>query len=338
MESRYTYLILVFTVAVVFLVVGNWDSGNSASRISELNLLTDDLAKTVRRHEELLRAKSQSTYPIPRALPKQEAATPKTKIITKTRIVKEPCTTNEADFALAYKESLGFFKDIAEHDWKLMKKHHKEVPNCLSGCNEGEANKWYQFNYEPTFSCAHEVRIGGMGDGPKWVCDPYRIDKNNCLVFSFGSNNEFGFEEAIHKDVSDKCEIHTFDHTVGSNPSRKPSYVNFHPWGIAASSYGSLKTLKDIIATLNHTGRMIDVFKIDCEGCEWDTYKDIFALTNVRQIQIELHRIDQARALFQFAQAHNFVVFHKEPNIAYSGGRGLCIEYAFLKLSKDFFE
>ena len=87
-----------------------------------------------------------------------------------------------------------------------------------------------------------------MGDGPKWVCDPYRItEKNDCLVYSIGSNNEFSFEEAVHAEIGYKCEIHTFDHTVGANPSNKPSYVTFHSWGIADKSSGGLKSLEDII-------------------------------------------------------------------------------------------
>ena len=70
--------------------------------------------------------------------------------------------SSTADYALASKESRGFFNNIHENDWKRMKQHHKQVPNCKDNCLEDEANLWYQFNFEPTFSCAHEVRVGGM--------------------------------------------------------------------------------------------------------------------------------------------------------------------------------
>jgi hypothetical protein len=39
---------------------------------------------------------------------------------------------------------------------------------------------------------------------------------------------------------------------------------------------------------LNHTGRTIDVFKIDCEGCEWNTYNIWF------EAPVGLYKLNQA--------------------------------------------
>ena len=39
------------------------------------------------------------------------------------------------------------------------------------------------------------------------TCDPHRIPKENCLVYSFGSNEQFDYEEAILQHLG--CEIHT---------------------------------------------------------------------------------------------------------------------------------
>ena len=36
----------------------------------------------------------------------------------------------------AFKESNGFFEDIREHDWNLMKKRQRDTPNCFqNNCN-----------------------------------------------------------------------------------------------------------------------------------------------------------------------------------------------------------
>lgn len=87
---------------------------------------------------------------------------------------------------------------------------------------------------------------------------------------------------------------------------------------------------------MGHTGRTIDVFKIDCEGCEWETVANWFdSDVTIRQIQVELHNVDikTTPKFFDTLWHNHYVITHKEPNIAYPGA----IEYAFLKLSSDFF-
>ena len=198
-------------------------------------------------------------------------------------------------------------------------------------------------HWEPVFTCQHERRVGRWGDGGKWVCDPHRITKNkqSCLVYSVGSENDFSFEEGVWLDVSPECEIHTFDPTIGEQPSNlSAGNIHFHPWGLAAQDNGTSKTLPSIVKDLGHTGREIDILKIDCEGCEWDTYTGWFdGTTTIRQIQIELHGGTEeeppisAQSFMLFLKRKGYVIFHKEPNIQYSGGS--CVEYAFLLLNLE---
>jgi len=248
--------------------------------------------------------------------------------------------SNYTVYKQAFEESNGFFTDIRESDWKLMKERQRNSKNCFEDdCNKYKAispRKWYQLNFEPTFTCQHERRIGGLGDGAKWVCDPHRI-KKDCLVYSVGSFNNFDFEESVFQDISEKCEIHTFDPTVGDSPSNRPEYVHFHSWGLAkdTNSATKMKSLKDIILKLGHEKRHIDILKIDCEGCEWDTYQALIDVQNVRQIQMEMHGTTNAYELLSAMRVNNFVVFHKEPNTY--GCSGDCIEYAWIKLNKNFF-
>lgn len=75
------------------------------------------------------------------------------------------------------------------------------------------------------------------------------------------------------------------------------------------------------------------------EGCEWETSPHWFeAPVFLRQIQVELHKSDvQATPqFFDLLYEQNYVITHKEPNIAYSGPNNLAIEYAFLKLDSSF--
>jgi hypothetical protein len=224
---------------------------------------------------------------------------------------------------------------------------------------------WWQTNYEPNFSCQFEQRIGGNGngDGPKWVCDPHRIARLSaerkakdpkspgCVVYSIGSNGHFEFEMGMQDNLGvGTCEFHIFD--PGNYTHRMPKELKntyYHQWGLVKQddTVGRIPNpddrwqgLKDIIKLLGHEKlETIDVFKIDCEKCEWKTFGDWFqaGIPNLQQIQVELHGAPAAQVLnfFDSFEEAGYARFHKEPNIQYNDGS--CIEYAFLKLDKAFF-
>lgn len=225
---------------------------------------------------------------------------------------------------------------------------------------------WWQTNYEPNFSCQFEKRIGnagGNGDGPKWICDPHRIKRMaeerkakdpshpGCVIYSIGSNGDFSFEYGMQEEVGlGVCEFHIFD--MGNYTEKMPKGLeraHFHQWGLAkqGNSEGDPKPgqkyygLKDTIKLLGHEQLdTIDVFKIDCEKCEWKTFKDWVGpgIPNLQQIQVELHNAPtEAIDFFTFIEEEGgYVRFHKEPNIQFNDGS--CIEYALLKLDMEFFD
>lgn len=102
------------------------------------------------------------------------------------------------------------------------------------------------------------------------MCNPNRIPevvkelKKKCLVFSFGSSNDFSFEASVLKDLPG-CEVHTFDHTIV--PRNVPKGVHFHSWGLGAKDYGSIRTLSTIMKHLNFGKKhSLEVLKLDIEG------------------------------------------------------------------------
>jgi hypothetical protein len=261
-------------------------------------------------------------------------------------------------------ESLGFMTDVPDTEWRLLKEKVRSMHPNVKGGNittllrhtaRIAAGTFFQEHFEPNFSCRHERRLGVLGDGGKWVCDPHRLP-TPCLVYSIGSNGEASFEAAIH-NFAPQCEIHTFDPEPRYQPVvEQMSGGHFHAWGIAAQSTTTnplsddqklYKTLEETMAVLGHTGRTIDILKMDCEGCEWTVVKSLLEV-DVRQILIELHavrdtsRIDNkipmpaAAQFFADLQQHNYVIFHKEANIQYWDYLS-CVEYGFLKLHPDFF-
>lgn len=103
-----------------------------------------------------------------------------------------------------------------------------------------------------------------------------------CLIYSFGCAGDFKFEDEVYKMHGRKCETHVFD------PAKKwerkgdveKKNIHYHPWGLMstydrenkskvwpAGRGGEYKTMPEIMKELGHEERVIDVFKIDCEGC-----------------------------------------------------------------------
>lgn len=251
-------------------------------------------------------------------------------------------------FEIANRQSGGFFTDIDETNWNLLRDRvEKRKNHCCPAVKQNgkRPNAWYQDNWEPDFTCMQERRVGRMGDGAKWVCDPHRIaeKKDKCLVYSVGSNGDFNFEETILKEVHQDCEIHTFDPSP-RYASKAPKNVHYHSWGLgsATDQRANFKSLNETVNELGHQGRVIDIFKIDCEGCEWTTFSEWFyphvaENTILKQILVEVHNHpDEADSFFRSLQRFGYVTFHKEPNIKFGGGK--CVEYALLKLENSFFE
>lgn len=206
----------------------------------------------------------------------------------------------------------------------------------------GSGPAWFQTNWEPHLSCMEERRVGTHGDGGKWLCDPdCLLVKDECIVYSIGSSNEFSFDAAM---VARGCTVHTFDHTV-ANPNPPPGVV-YHKMGLGTPADAApFKSAKDIFAELNHT--KVDVFKMDIEGGEYKVLLDeatLAALSEVVvQMQIEFHYgwgaaqgapSETQRKVAELMTKAGFYAFHKEPNIQFSDGG--CIEYAFLNTRKVF--
>ena len=150
-----------------------------------------------------------------------------------------------------------------------------------------------------------------------------------------------------------ECEIHIFD--PGDFSKDRPDFfgshnnVYFHKWGFRSTydetykpvvNYGDFFTMDETMEKLGHTGRTIDIFKIDCEFCEWFSFKDWFRF-DVRQILVETHGLPEKQQtaldfFYGFQQSH-FYLYHKEPNI-HPRAKGEGIEWAYIRLDPEFYD
>jgi hypothetical protein len=233
--------------------------------------------------------------------------------------------------------------------WERRKEYRdyatKRFNTVTLGKESAKTKEFFQEHWEPTFSCTFPTRIGRIGDGGKWVCNPADIlstakeEGRKVLIYSLGSNSEYSFETGIKEAFESNHEIHTFDMDVPV--VTVPKFINFHQWkmvGDDEDGVGIGKSLKSIRKELGHVGKTIDIFKIDIEGSEYKVLKPLMSeengcLLNANMVLMETHwgSSKEYNDLFQrLTGVCGMELYYKEPNIQYSEGEVL--EWCFVKV------
>lgn len=198
---------------------------------------------------------------------------------------------------------------------------------------DSQGQVFWQVNWEPTYTCTTHVRLGRRGDGGKWVCDPeVYLRRPGCVVYSFGSNGDFSFEEAVHA-VAPNCEIHTVD---SGPPGAVPAFVTYHQGIIGGrdSLQQRLFTPVSFMRMLGH--RNVTILKMDCEGCEYGALTPAAFPADgaaIQQILFEVHYARnpiQTHALLRRVMAMGYAIFSKEPNL--DAGDSCFVEFSVVYL------
>ncbi|GFO28782.1 methyltransferase-like protein 24 [Plakobranchus ocellatus] len=175
--------------------------------------------------------------------------------------------------------------------------------DVLNSMNLSELEVLYQRYITSTQALCNKVtRMGNIEDGGWELCeDPlYAPIKDNCLVYSYGINYDFSFDDAMEKYG---CEVHSFDPSMNNYKDYlRNQRVHFHSVGVAGvdktigndSSTWYLYTIASHRRRLHHelSERRLDVLKIDVEGYELEalmTALDDGSLDDIRQLIFETH-------------------------------------------------
>ena len=211
--------------------------------------------------------------------------------------------------------------------------------------------------WEPEFDCPTERRLGGLfGDGGKWLCFPEILHaRNHSIVYSIGSRFDLTFEEDTRENFPN-AEIHTFDHTLDHSNKKYELFteqvaewrISFHEWGLGSTEDAKkdtrLHTMSRIVKDLGHRGKTIDVLKVDCEFCEFESFKVLYSALaaleiKVNVILVEVHTfeptladLDRVEEFFAPLDKLGFLLYHKERNNWARPGF-LCAEFAFIHKS-----
>lgn len=213
------------------------------------------------------------------------------------------------------------------------------APLGTSSIDENEKKK-YKTEYLKYISkhqilCKQMLRLGNIVDGGWDICHDVQFrPKPPCIVYSFGINYDFSFDEDMEKTYG--CHVFCFDPSMKTADYKHSDHISFYNVGLGDTNKEitvnnekwKLKTLRTLQEELGHTNRRIDVLKIDIEGNEISSLPEMIssgALKNVVQLCLEFHHyydLGSLRKLYDIG----FRIFwaHQNPYTAfYANGETL---------------
>lgn len=292
----------------------------------------------------ILNSKPCNTQPMPTTTETTTTTTSTvsepTTFITSTTARSTPPTTTTTTTASTKPAiiSTASQKDVDSYMQYIQGQDHQRYSlNTMSATN---ADLYY--SYIPQISCPTKVRVGGLVDGAKWMCNPWRLYPGNCIVYSLGVGLNTLFDEEIAQKYS--CKIFAYDpDTLSGNKLLKKNipgmnYEQLYVSGNGPKKFLKQRTLRQIVTFNHHT--KIDVLKIDVEGAEFEIFDAFFDeyyiedSPKICQILIEVHTwnvMDWIR-LFRKLEQVGFLLFSREINLLGFGSKfdKLAAEYSYI--------
>ncbi|CAJ0932699.1 unnamed protein product, partial [Mesorhabditis belari] len=113
--------------------------------------------------------------------------------------------------------------------------------------------------------CPSKLRIGVVGDGGKWVCNPWRLP-DNCTIYSLGINGQIDFETDVQKITKNRCRVYGYDLAE------------------------QIESIKREYESINGELKAGGIFKIDIEGGESKVLPEFVKVYQPCQILVETHQ------------------------------------------------
>lgn len=220
-------------------------------------------------------------------------------------------------------------------DSEEQKAHFEKYANIRRKyINDETKLDWFQMFVVPQISCPTAVRVGSIGDGGKWVCNPWRAPKD-CVIYSFGVNGDTSFESDMYDVTKKRCKFYSFDVTPQNDELFKSFGGTFRKWNISDKTDNATMEWSIIDIAKHFSHQQIDFIKIDIEANEYKAMPPFLNSTfisnnKVCQIFIEMHKyVGQWKSLQAQLEKSGFLMFYKEANMMCPS----CYEYSYIHQS-----
>ena len=161
----------------------------------------------------------------------------------------------------------------------------ERIERCL--VNDPDEEKcFYQFLCPKEVIGKKKVLYGPKSDGSYVLLDDL---ENIKIAYSIGIDSSIEFDKALAKRGID---VYMYDHTIDKLPYENPKF-HWKKIGIGGNSQRSsnIQTLQEMIKDNGHNDEKNMIFKIDCEGPEWNALKDTSEdiLLQFKYLTLEFH-------------------------------------------------
>jgi hypothetical protein len=179
-------------------------------------------------------------------------------------------------------------------------------------------------------------------DGQKAICLDNQVKpigavsgvSRRCLVYSFGINNEWSFDEAMELYG---CEVFAFDPSMNVSNHNRTKNIHFYQMALdnedkegwltfINTPTRTLTSIYEMLKPVHEDNIIIDYLKIDIESTEWRVLPHILRsgmINKVRQLSVEIHMdYDKSATIYhkqasilQSIEEHGMIRFDSKPNM-----------------------
>jgi hypothetical protein len=151
-------------------------------------------------------------------------------------------------------------------------------------------------------------------DGQKAICLDSAVAPipDNCLVYSFGINHEWSFDQAMELYG---CQVYAFDPSMNVSDHNRTEAIHFYQMALgdvdrdgwneeADVPSRTLSSIYNMLKPLHGGDFIIDYLKMDIEATEWRVLPQIIQsgmMDKVRQLAVEIH-LDYDESLSVYRQ------------------------------------